>query len=124
MSNIDFDAINRKVSDYVQTLSGDVSLRRLFSDQFITQHSKFSNADNFFGPTGISTQDSYEAWAETKADAYTKSNTDFSSWKEMLTAAAVEFVHAKMQMLQDGTWIDESFTQEPGLSNIKIQIRF
>lgn len=122
--SVNYDSINKKVSDYLKQLSGNVSLKKLFPDEFIISHSKYSNIFDFLAPTEVTDQKSFDLWVETTADEYVKSHTDFDSWNEMCKTAAIAFMNIKKQMIKDGTWEDETFTSEPTLTNICIHIGF
>lgn len=125
MNNINYNSINKKVSNLLERLSGDVSLIRLFTDDFVTKHSsKYTNINDLLSDAGVIDQASFEEWEKSSANDFIHENTDFSSWDEMLKCASSLFIDMKKQKLNDGTWEDETFSSEPNLQNVRVHIGF
>lgn len=93
------DELVRKLEDLGQaaeSLQGEhsVSLESLFPDEFISTHTEYATLEDFLASSGFDTssQEAFEAISADEWDAYVKSESDFSSWQEMMESAVVLWV--------------------------------
>ena len=122
--SINSDAIQKKLQGITGQLSGDVSLKRLFKDDFIQQCSKYASAQEFFSAAGVSSQEIFDRWMESDADSFVLENTSFYSWNAFLGTAAREFAREKRLLLSNGQWQDEEFGDLNQFENIHIYLNF
>lgn len=119
------DSIQKKLIEYARALNGDVSLNNLFSDAFVQGCSKYSNIKELLTPAGITSQETFDAWCESdSADRYIRTHTDFSSWKEMRSAAAKQYAQKKQRQIREGIWKDETFDTGVLFDDIHIFLNF
>lgn len=82
-----------KIQENLQKVEGTrtYTFKEIFNDKFVSQHTKYSNISDFLEPSGIdfSSQESFKNSDIEKLDKYISENSDFSSWEEMKSAAAI-----------------------------------
>ena len=71
-----------------------ISMRELFSDEFISSHSKFESLAQFMQATGfeLQTQKDLVKISPKQWNDFTKNHTQFNSFEEMKTAAIEQLV--------------------------------
>ncbi len=74
------------------------SLNEILTPDFISKHTKFSNANEFFEASGfsVSDQNSFEAIPEEKLNIFVSSVSSFSTWREMLNTAGAAWGKPKL----------------------------
>lgn len=119
------EEIQESVAELAKRLSGKVSLSRLFPDEFIQDCSQAENIKAFLTPLNITSQETFDSWKDSElADFYIRQKTDFSSWGEMLNSTGMEYAEKKQHMLEDGTWVEETFDTGELLNDIYISLNF
>lgn len=65
------------------------TFKELFNDEFVSQHTRFSNISDFLEPSGLdfSSQEAFRNIDINALDKYISENSDFSSWEEMKSVA-------------------------------------
>ena len=78
--------------------TSSASLTDILTPEFLSRHTRFANADEFFEASGfdVSDQAAFEAIPEDKFDAFVRSVSSFSSWREMLNSAGAEWAKRKL----------------------------
>ncbi|WP_414842153.1 hypothetical protein [Enterococcus saccharolyticus] len=88
------------MSKAAEELNGthEVPLYELFTDNFISENSKFSTAEEFFSTDDIDfdNQEAFEALPDEVIDKYISENTDFDTWSDMLTSAGKQYALKKL----------------------------
>lgn len=93
MSSID-DAIKqiKKLQGNLKKVDGkhSYSLTELFDNDFVSQHTKYSNISDFLDASGFDfeSQEAFQNIGIEKFDKFISENSDFSSWEEMKSLAA------------------------------------
>jgi hypothetical protein len=89
------DELSKKLDNLAQKaqeLDGthNVSLTEVLSPAFVSAHTRFANADEFFEASGFTFQskEEFEAIPEGELDKFVQSVSSFGSWQEMLQAAS------------------------------------
>lgn len=97
------DSLNKKLNqlaDNAKELGNtkSASLTEILSPDFIAQHTKFSNAEDFFKASGfdVSDQAAFEAIPEEQLNAFVASVSSFKSWREMLNSAGAIWAKRKL----------------------------
>jgi hypothetical protein len=89
-----------KLAKNAEELDGthSVSLDEVLTPDFISRHTRFSDASELFEAGGFNagSQEEFEAIPEDELDAFIQSESSFESWQEMLGAAGQEWAIAKM----------------------------
>jgi len=77
-----------------------VALVDLLSKEFLSSCSSFSSFEEFLNATGfkIESSEDFEAIPQQDMDQFVSKNTSYSTWAELLQAAAVEY--AKRQLFK------------------------
>jgi len=90
------DQIAKNAKELQETKSASVN--DIFTPSFISQHTRFANASDFFDASGfnMSTQADFEAIPEDRMDLFIRSESSFSSWREMVNAAGVQWAKHKL----------------------------
>lgn len=90
MSIKGFDQLSKKLDQLAKSareLDGthSVSLTDVLTPAFVSQHTRFSDANQLFETSGFnaSSQAEFEAIPEDKLDAFICSESSFGSWKDM-----------------------------------------
>ena len=96
-----FDDISKKLdqmSKSAEELNGthSVTFDKIFTNEFMSKHSKISNIDDFLEGTNIHNQEELEAFPEEDMDKYVIENTDFSTWEEMLVTGQEAYTLKKL----------------------------
>jgi hypothetical protein len=98
-----FDEVKNKLNQLqnnAKKLEGtkSVSFDELFNDSFMSQHTNFSNLEEFFeaGSFKANSKEDFEAIPDSKLDEHVSKTTKFSSWKDMLDEAVKEFTIRKL----------------------------
>lgn len=82
----------RKLQENVKKVDGThtYTFKELFNDEFVSQHTKFSNISDFLEPSGLDfgSQEAFRNVDIVKLDKYISENSDFSSWEDMKSCAA------------------------------------
>lgn len=75
-----------------------VSFDELFNDSFMSEHTNFSNLEEFFeaGNFNVNSNEDFEAIPDSKLDEHVSKSTNFSSWQDMLDEAVKEFTIRKL----------------------------
>ena len=70
------------------------TFKELFNDEFVSQHTKFSNISDFLEPSGLdfSSQEAFRNIDINALDKYISENSDFSSWEEMKSVAGKQII--------------------------------
>lgn len=94
------DNLSRKLNSMQQAaknIDGEnsVPLTELFTDSFTQSHSNFNSFDEFAISSGFDFSD-IESIPENELDTFISENTNFNSWKDMLSAATEKWVAKKL----------------------------
>jgi hypothetical protein len=75
-----------------------VSLTDVLTPAFVSQHTRFADADQLFEASGFNanSQAEFEAIPEDKLDAFIRSESSFGSWKDMLSAAGAAWAKGRL----------------------------
>lgn len=88
------------LSQAVKNIEGQqsVPLAEMLTPNFVMACSRFQSANELFEASGfeIKTEENFKAIPDDKWDDFIRSNTSFSSWKEMLGAAGTAWTKAKL----------------------------
>lgn len=81
----------KKVQENLKNVEGtrNYTMKELFNDDFMSQHTKYSNISDFLEASGFdfSSQEAFRNVDESRLDKYISENSDFSSWEEMKSVA-------------------------------------
>lgn len=98
-----FDDLSKKLDQLANNAKDlgntkSASLKDILTPEFISQHTKFASADEFFEASGfdVSTQAAFEAIPEDQLDAFVRSVSSFGSWREMLNLAGAAWAKRKL----------------------------
>lgn len=85
------DELAKKANDISGTRS--VSLQELLTNGFMLENTKFDNANDFFDKGGFNFKNSeeFKAIDDLELDKWVKANSKFSTWKEMIDKAVIEY---------------------------------
>jgi hypothetical protein len=74
------------------------SMSEIFSPEFVSTHTRFSNVDEFFKASGfdVFTQADFEAIPEQLLDSFVRTESSYESWREMVKAAGTEWARRKL----------------------------
>jgi hypothetical protein len=74
------------------------SFDEILTPDFMSRHTKFSNANNFFEASGFNVidQTSFDAFPEDKLNIFVDSVSSFGTWRELLNTAGAEWVNRKL----------------------------
>lgn len=90
-----------RLQEKVEALHGQhtIPMKDLLTNDFMRLHTKYDSLQAMFdqSPFTVNSQEDFTAIPDDQWDDYIKSHTKFSTWKEMQTQAAQEFV--KKQLL-------------------------
>ncbi|MEG0737570.1 MAG: hypothetical protein RR441_11915 [Longicatena sp.] len=69
-----------------------------FTDEFVSSHSKFTSAKEFFSDSilNIKAQSDYDDVPDELIERYVSENTDFKTWNEMLKSAVVPIIQKRV----------------------------
>lgn len=92
----------QKLLDRAQELQAQqtVSLDKILTDDFVSEHTKFSTANELFEGSGFkleSVEDFY-AIPDDEWDAYIAKVSTFENWLEMQKAAALEYMKSQLDL--------------------------
>ncbi len=75
-----------------------VSFGEIFSPSFMSRNTKFTSIDSMFVAGGfkVDSEADFEKIPEAELDAFVKSTSRFSTWKEMQEKASQEWVTKKL----------------------------
>ncbi|CAH1091336.1 hypothetical protein [Candidatus Nitrotoga sp. 1052] len=97
------DELQNKLDDFVnnaEALDGqhNVLVSGLLTDDFVSQHTSFSSADEMFTASGfkVETQEDFAAIPDADWDNYIRSISRFDGWQSMLGAAGQEWSKRKL----------------------------
>jgi hypothetical protein len=78
--------------------TSSASLTDILTPDFVSRHTRFANADEFFLASGfdVSSQSAFEAIPQGGLDSFVQSASPFSCWQEMLNAAGAEWAKRKL----------------------------
>jgi len=86
----------RKLQRNIERVAGEqsVTFGELFSDDFMLRHTDFPSISAMFdaSPFKLETNEDLAAIPDEDLDAFVEANTRFSSWEEMKSAAAGEWM--------------------------------
>ncbi len=89
-----------RLASNAQTLHGkhQIPLQDILTSEFLQKHTPFQSVQEMFDKSQfkITSKEDLEAIPEELLDAYIKANTKFSTWNDMLTAAATEMITKKL----------------------------
>lgn len=87
-----------KIQSNVKALEGKVQFKDLLTHEFLVVNTKFSSVEDMFEKSGykVVCQDDLKAIPDSEWDEYISSNSNFKSWKEMLSAAAAELFKKRL----------------------------
>jgi hypothetical protein len=90
------DELSKNAEELSQTKSAKMG--EILSPEFISKYTRFASADEFFSGGGfdVSSQEAFEAIEEEKLDAFIRSESSFTSWRELLNTAGAEWAKRKM----------------------------
>ena len=88
----------QRLSHNAQQLSGThkISFAESMPPQFMQRHSRFNDIGSFFKAIGISTSEDFDKFPQQKLDQFTRENTDFQSFQEMLDKGTDEWINHQM----------------------------
>lgn len=94
----DFSKKLEQMAKSAEELEGtnNVGFDELFTNSFMSQHSKIATIDDFLEGTNIHSQEEFEAYPEDDLDKYVEANTDFSTWQEMLSSGTEAYALKKL----------------------------
>lgn len=97
------DKLQRKLtelSNNARKLNGahEVPVTELLSRAFLSKHTRFSSAEELFENSGFRIDDAedFKAIPDDEWDTYIRSISRFSNWKDMMTAAAGDWMKKKL----------------------------
>ncbi|MCC5865937.1 MAG: hypothetical protein JJU31_12505 [Wenzhouxiangella sp.] len=103
MSVKGFDGLRKNLNQLSKNAANmegtkSASLTEILTPEFMAQHTKYANAEEFFEASGfdVSNQESFESIPENELDAFVSSATSFGSWREMLNSAGVLWAQRKL----------------------------
>jgi len=84
-----------------RSIEGKVSLSELFNQSFMKKYSSFNSIEELFnfGNLKIKSEKDFEEISEEKLNKVVREKTNFNSWKEMLSAAANEYIKKKIKRI-------------------------
>lgn len=89
-----------KTKENLKAIDGahSYSFKEVFTDEFVSQHTKFQNISDFLESSGLdfSSQESFRNIDVNQLDKYISENSDFASWEEMKSAAGKLFIASKI----------------------------
>ncbi|MCW8275239.1 hypothetical protein IMF27_05615 [Pseudomonas sp. PCH199] len=101
-----FDALTQRLKQLAEDAEAfdgthSVPLSEALTHSFLSEHSRFTSADDFLAAGGFELEsvDDFKAMPEEMLDAYVQSETSFSSWKEMLGAAMQLWTKKRLGLL-------------------------
>lgn len=85
------DELAKRANDMSGTRS--VTLQELLTNGFMVENTKFDNANDFFDKGGFNfkNSDEFKAIDDLELDRWVKANSKFSTWKEMINKAVIEY---------------------------------
>lgn len=94
----ELERLQQNVDKTMNEFNGDVPLEKLFSFEFMQEHTEFDDINEWFSNGGFkfNTQEEYDNLDESALNTYVKSSTDFHTWQEMLEAASTEAITASL----------------------------
>lgn len=122
--SISSDSIQKKIQEYMRSLSGDVSIKLLFPDPYIKDCSNYTSTRDFFADANVNNQDDFEKWLENGADEFIAKNTSYNCWDDFLDDAAKIFVKKKQDLLRKKKWKNEKFNSDDDFENIHYYLNF
>lgn len=74
------------------------SLTDILTPQFMSSHTRFQTANEFFEASGfkVDSQADFEAIPEDQLDAFVQSSSSFTSWRELLNTAGAVWAKKKL----------------------------
>lgn len=92
----------RNLRRRVELLDGqhEIPVSEFFSDEFMLRHTDFQSAEAMFAASGfnVSSIESFNAIPDEAWDTFVRERTRFPSWKEMMAAAADEWVMRRLEL--------------------------
>lgn len=89
-----------ELSNSAKELDGEhhIPVSELLTDDFVSQHTSFSSADEMFRASGyeIQTQEDFAAIPDIEWDTFIRSISSFDDWQSMLGAAGQEWAKRKL----------------------------
>lgn len=117
-------SLESQLAAYMKKLNGNVSLKRLFSEDFMQKHTKFKTIRELLAAISIVDQQTFDERDEAAVNAFIVQHTDFETWDDMQYAAGKEFAAVKQVALRKGTWKDETFDSTDPFENIHVYLSF
>lgn len=80
--------------DESDVITGDVDVLSLFTPDFMSRYTKFSNFVDFITASGqdFTSQTAWNSIQDGTIDSFIQQNSDFESWIDMYTTAGNEFL--------------------------------
>lgn len=98
-----FDDLTKNLNqmqDKLKQLEGTnrVPFGEIFNASFMSRYTRFSSIDEMFEAGGfqVDSEEDFQKIQEAELDAFVKSSTRFSAWKEMQEKASQEWVSMKL----------------------------
>lgn len=92
----------KKLGARAQKLDGtqNVPVSELLTSRFLEGCSRFSSVDELFKASGckIESPEDFKAVPDDQWDAFIRTNTSYSNWKEMLGSAAKEWTKKRLDL--------------------------
>lgn len=90
------DQLANNAEDLGNTKSASVT--DILTPEFVAQHTRFANANEFFEASGfdVSSQSAFEAIPEGELDTFVSSVSSFGSWRDMLNTAGTAWAKRKL----------------------------
>ncbi|MED4581863.1 hypothetical protein P9578_03620 [Brevibacillus choshinensis] len=82
-----------------EAVNGNVKFSDLFTDEFMSRYTKFNNIDEFWDNSSFEfeSKEEFEQINDDELDEYVKQHTEFSSWDDMKSRAAKEYITKKLK---------------------------
>jgi hypothetical protein len=116
------DKIAKTLSSVTKSLSGYVSLKRLFDDDTIQACSSAKNIEELLGRARIVDQKSFEDWDKESCDAFIRDNTTYPDWDGFIAPSGKRYAIVKFEASRRGDWTEELFNNEHQFDNVRIEL--
>jgi len=98
-----FDKVKReldRLGNKAKKLEGtnSVPFEELFTQSFLTKHTKFCSLDDMFGKSGftVNSQEDFGKIPDEEWNKFISNNSHFHSWEEMVYAAGQEWIKRQL----------------------------
>lgn len=95
-----FDKVAKDLEKKAKAINGPVSFATLFNSSFMAKYTNLKAFEELLSLGGyiVNSKEDFEAIPEDEFDKLISENTKFSSWEEMYTKAAEEYVVSKLNL--------------------------